>query len=247
MSDTFTEGTAALHRITSWLLPLVLVSACGASSTRETTSSINAAPAAAPATADPTPAAASALPSENGAVAEPPEWFLPRERTDVVSRAACPALAAGDRAYDAAMAVLLAAPGATDVSTWLTTTTSSLDLRTERVEEAERLYARDAHDDAEHLAAYVRVGDLFDAIGAELARAPAPPDPGGMSDDARTELGEDMRDFTIREAALIYCRALGAYRHALALAPDEPRALAQVIAYGPEFEALCIERSGAGR
>jgi hypothetical protein len=114
--------------------------------------------------------------------------------------------------------------------------------------------ARAAYDAAvsTHVArarAAERVGDLWDAIGAEIGSVPiampadlaqqisrASPD---VQLDIHQQLTDRLHAAMQVQAFPVFCEALTSYRDAAAQGVDAPRASTQIAAYGESFAAAC--------
>lgn len=213
----------------------IALSACGATQREVEASPRNGAPpetTRAVASTEPAPAT---LPSGPPEIPADRAVVLPAARSDADVPSAAAALAAGDAEYrDAMLTPIEPDIDERTVAGWVGSFTRCVGRRRNHIERARRDYARDATAPADLAAAHVRRGDLFDALATAIGVSPMP-----VLIPYGPVVVDGIREFLSRHTAMTYCEALGAYREALAIDPANPRAQAQVAAYGEAFAAFC--------
>lgn len=218
--------------IARFLVLSIALSACGATQRGAEASPRNGAPPeAAPAVASTAPATRPSGPPE---IPADRAVVLPAARSDADVPVVVAALAAGDAEYRDAMLTPIEPDIDATVEGWVGSFTRCVGRRRSHIEHARRSYERDATGPADLAAAHVRLGDLFDALATAVGVSPTP-----VLIGYDRGVVDGLRELASRHTATTYCEALGAYREALAIDPENPRARAQVAAYGEAFAAFC--------
>jgi hypothetical protein len=250
-----------------WLVVLGawLVVGCGAAAQRAPTSSREASSELTPPTNAVTPSPSAAGSPETRAIVLPITTH-PAHRTDAPVFVAVPSLAAGDDWYGEAMGIDLAGSTSGSAQFYLRSLREVVEQRATAIRTASYAYANAAHTPEERALASVRMGDLWDAWAHAIESVTTPRIgafggrrlPRGDDDDDSDHDGDDLAGELMTAERMFqreyggqprvgYCRAVDAYRAALAIDPNEPRALAQVMAYGEAFAATCDAFEPDGR
>lgn len=154
------------------------------------------------------------------------------------------ALAAGDREYDTVMRLRADAMGPdAAVRERATTDMSAARLR------AVTYYLRDATTPALLALAHSRMGDIFDVLATVMTEQPIEPDPElalrlrrappETRDEVLAQITERLQAGLAPVLQELWCEAYGHYHDAVSSRPPDPRAAAQLRAYGPELARVC--------